>query len=103
MNTLMKTQKSDKKHKHSDKKSKHMEKAIKSAASSSLDNLVKQSQPKTIEQLRAERLKRESDERIKAQRLLSGNKDDTKPKERVEFDDRKRKYNNQFNPDYAKF
>ena len=48
------------------------------------------------------RLKRENEERIKAQRLLSGGKDD-KPKETVEFDDRKRKYNNQFNPDYSKY
>lgn len=48
------------------------------------------------------RLKRENEERIKAQRLLSGGKDD-KLKETVEFDDRKRKYNNQFNPDYSKY
>ena len=48
------------------------------------------------------RLKRESEERLKAQRLLSGGKDD-KPKEVVEFDDRKRKYNNQFNPEYSKY
>ena len=105
MNALMKTKK-DKKHKHSNKKditSKQKEKHIKLAANSSLEAIVKISNPKTIEQMRAERLKRESDERIKAQRLLTGNKDDGKLKEKIEVDDRKRKYNNQFNPDYAKF
>lgn len=56
---------------------------------------------KTIEQLRAERLKRENEERAKAQRLILGIKDTDEPK--VEADDRKRRYNNQFNPDMAKY
>ena len=60
--------------------------------------------PKSIEELRAERLKREAEERLKAQRLISGNKDLGKPVEsRIEVDDRKRKYNNQFNPELSKF
>lgn len=60
--------------------------------------------PKSIEELRAERLKREAEERLKAQRLISGNKDLGKPVEsKIEVDDRKRKYNNQFNPELSKF
>lgn len=57
---------------------------------------------KTIEELRAERLKREAEERLKAQRLISGDLGKSnEPK--IEVDDRKRKYNNQFNPDFSKF
>lgn len=57
---------------------------------------------KSIEELRAERLKREADERIKANRLIAGDLGKTnEPK--VEVDDRKRKYNNQFNPDFSKY
>lgn len=57
---------------------------------------------KSIEQLRAERLKREAEERAKAERLLNGNKSVPNPKEHVELDDRKRRYNSQFNPDLAR-
>jgi hypothetical protein len=50
------------------------------------------------------RLRRETDERIKANRLLAGGNNAAKSQmEKVEFDDRKRKYNNQFNPSYAKY
>ncbi|RNA04990.1 leukocyte receptor cluster member 1 [Brachionus plicatilis] len=57
---------------------------------------------KSIDELRAERIKREAEEKIKAQRLISG--EITKPNEpKIEADDRKRKYNNQFNPDFSKF
>lgn len=63
----------------------------------------KQSQTKTIEQLRAERLKRESEERIKAQRLMLGIKETPSNEPKVEADDRKRRYNNQFNPDFSKY
>lgn len=56
---------------------------------------------KTIEELRAERLKRESEERSKADRLLYGSKEPAKPA--VELDDRKRKYNNQFNPEASRY
>ena len=105
MNLLMK--KKDQK-KHSEKKtktlSKEKEKIIKSTP---VEHLVKNYKPKTIEQLRAERLKRESEERLKAQRLLSGangkGDENSKNKEKIELDDRKRKYNNQFNPDYSKY
>lgn len=61
------------------------------------------SQSKTIEQMRAERLKRESEERIKAQRLLLGIKDPASNAPKVEVDDRKRRYNNQFNPEMSKY
>jgi hypothetical protein len=48
-----------------------------------------------------ERLKRELDERLKAERLLYAGKEPAKVT--TEFDDRKRKYNNQFNPDISKY
>jgi hypothetical protein len=63
------------------------------------------SSKKTIEQLRAERLRREADERTKAIRLLASNQDDKSGQSsqaNIEFDDRKRKYNNQFNPTCAR-
>jgi hypothetical protein len=48
------------------------------------------------------RLKREAEERAKANRLLNGDKQEkTQPK--VELDDRKRRYNSQFNPDLARY
>ena len=54
---------------------------------------------KTIEELRAERLKRENEEKIKTQRLLNG-PSSTAP---IQLDDRKRRYNSQFNPDLARY
>ncbi|CAF1270805.1 unnamed protein product [Adineta steineri] len=62
-----------------------------------------------IEQLRAERLKRESQERTKTaaylSRVFTGNEstpDTPEPVVPVETNDRKRRYNSQFNPDFAK-
>lgn len=62
-----------------------------------------------IEQLRAERLKRESAERTKAaaylRRVFTGNEEKSEtpePTPVIETDDRKRKYNSQFNPTMAK-
>ncbi|KAM4650558.1 leukocyte receptor cluster member 1 [Discoglossus pictus] len=54
------------------------------------------SQKPSIEQLRNERLKREAAERARAKALLSGKKDI--PAAEQEMDDRKRRYNSQFNP-----
>lgn len=55
---------------------------------------------KNNELLFNQRIKREADERLKAERLLYGSKEPVKV---AEFDDRKRKYNNQFNPDISKY
>ncbi|CAF1347173.1 unnamed protein product [Rotaria sordida] len=61
-----------------------------------------------IEQLRAERLKRESQERTKTAAYLSRTFTGTDPistiteQTPIETDDRKRRYNSQFNPDFAK-
>lgn len=63
-------------------------------------NTTESKSSKTIEQLRAERLKRETEERMKVEKLLNGNKE---AKQIVEMDDRKRKYNSQFNPNIAKY
>ncbi len=59
---------------------------------------------KTIEQLRAERLKREKEERRRSEELLArarGEKLPTKEKE-VVLDERERRYNSQFNPDFVR-
>jgi len=62
-----------------------------------------------IEQLRAERLKRETAERQKTasylSRVFTGNDttpDTPEPATPIETDDRKRRYNSQYNPDIAK-
>ncbi|KAM3920800.1 leukocyte receptor cluster member 1 [Leptodactylus fuscus] len=54
----------------------------------------------SIEQLRQERLKREAVERARAEALLSGKKEQST--EEQEIDDRKRRYNSQFNPQLAR-
>ncbi|XP_068097327.1 leukocyte receptor cluster member 1 [Hyperolius riggenbachi] len=54
----------------------------------------------SMEQLRQERLKREAAERARAEALLSGKKDP--PNSEQEMDDRKRRYNSQFNPQLAR-
>ena len=59
---------------------------------------------KTIEQLRAERLKREKEERRKAEEVLAkarGEQVPVKEKE-VVLDERERTYNSQFNPDFVR-
>jgi hypothetical protein len=58
---------------------------------------------KTIEELRAERLKRENEEKIKTQRLLNGPTTSSNASSSLQLDDRKRRYNSQFNPDLARY
>lgn len=81
-------------HHHSGEKDRHKSK---SAKSNTEPAVTKKS--KTIEELRAERLKRENEARVKTNQLLYG----VKPVEKVEVDDRKRRYNNQFNPDASRY
>jgi transposase len=54
---------------------------------------------KTIEELRAER---ENEEKIKTQRLLNGPSTSSNVSS-IQLDDRKRRYNSQFNPDLARY
>ncbi|XP_073427156.1 leukocyte receptor cluster member 1 [Dendrobates tinctorius] len=54
----------------------------------------------SMEQLRQERLKREAAERARAAALMSGKKEQSAPEQ--EMDDRKRRYNSQFNPQLAR-
>ncbi|KAM9299688.1 leukocyte receptor cluster member 1 [Gastrophryne carolinensis] len=54
----------------------------------------------SIEHLRQERLKREAAERARAEALLSNKKEASNPE--PEMDDRKRRYNSQFNPQFAR-
>ncbi len=58
---------------------------------------------KTIEQLRAERLKREKEERKKTEELLARARGEKPPeKEKVVVDERERTYNSQFNPEFVR-
>ena len=61
------------------------------------------SSSKTLEQLRAERVQREHGERKRTEELMArrfGGATDVK--EDVEMDERKRKYNSGFNPDFTR-
>ncbi|CAF3417562.1 unnamed protein product [Rotaria sp. Silwood1] len=79
--------------------------AKKSTSSMSLSSSSSSSR---IEQLRAARLKRESEERTKTAAYLSraftgtDSTSITPEQTPIETDDRKRRYNSQFNPDFAK-
>ena len=82
----------DKSHKH-----KHKHKHKKSEKSEKKKN---PSSTKTIEQLRAERLRREQEERQKVRKLFSKGDEDTVTEEPVT--DRNRGYNSAYNPDFVR-
>ncbi len=60
--------------------------------------------PKSIDQLRAERLKREREERRRAEEVLAKARGEQTlvKEETVVTDERERKYNSQFNPDFVR-
>ncbi|KAM7134519.1 leukocyte receptor cluster member 1 [Macrochelys suwanniensis] len=60
------------------------------------------SAPLSLEQLRRERLQREQAERARAEALLAGRPGEPQRGEEEEPDDRKRRYNSQFNPQLAR-
>ncbi|XP_067402557.1 leukocyte receptor cluster member 1 [Emydura macquarii macquarii] len=60
------------------------------------------SAPLSLEQLRRERLQRERAERARAEALLAGRLGEPRHVEEEEPDDRKRRYNSQFNPQLAR-
>jgi len=95
--------KAKKRKRHGKHKHYHQEKSCKPSTGQTGDEMavvVKKS--KTIEEMRAERLKREAEERTRANKLLYGLKE-VEVKEKVELDDRKRRYNNQFNPEASRY
>jgi len=95
--------KAKKRKRHGKHKHYHQEKSCKPSTDQAGDEVavvVKKS--KTIEEMRAERLKREAEERTRANKLLYGLKE-VEVKEKVELDDRKRRYNNQFNPEASRY
>lgn len=57
---------------------------------------------KTIEQLRAERLKREKEERAKTEKLLAKLRGEKVEEDKPPADEREMKYNSQFNPDFVR-
>ncbi|CAD5116882.1 DgyrCDS5726 [Dimorphilus gyrociliatus] len=59
------------------------------------------SKKKSIEELRAERLRREATEKQKVKKLF-GELRGEKPKDDIIMDDRERRYNSQFNPDFVR-
>ena len=87
-----KKSKKDKKHKHKNDKdgSKHRE--------------ASHSGKKTIEELRAERLKREKQEKKRAEEVLAKARGENVPAKEKEviLDERQRTYNSQFNPDFVR-
>ncbi|VDI62193.1 Hypothetical predicted protein [Mytilus galloprovincialis] len=85
------------KHKHKEKK-KHKHK------SKDKDRPQTTSSSKTIEQLRAERLRRESDEKKKTSDLMAKMRGESVPdkSEHVELNERRRGYNSQYNPDFVR-
>ncbi|XP_070575868.1 leukocyte receptor cluster member 1 homolog [Ptychodera flava] len=63
----------------------------------------KKSRKPSIEELRAERVRREAAERAKTNRLLSGQSDEgTSGGTEAIVDDRQRRYNSQYNPDFVR-
>ncbi|CAF3875593.1 unnamed protein product [Rotaria magnacalcarata] len=83
--------------------------STKTKKSTSSATTLSSSSASRIEQLRAQRLKRESEERAKTASYLSRVFTGTdpiaatpEPTPPVETDDRKRRYHSQFNPDFAK-
>ncbi|XP_063396875.1 leukocyte receptor cluster member 1 homolog [Mytilus trossulus] len=85
------------KHKHKEKK-KHKHK------SKDKDRPQTSSSSKTIEQLRAERLRREADEKKKTSELMAKLSGESVPdkSQHVELNERRRGYNSQYNPDFVR-
>ncbi|KAK6192032.1 hypothetical protein SNE40_003583 [Patella caerulea] len=98
--------KKKKKHKdHKEKKNKHSKQ--KNRESKHDKNLPRPSTSKTIEQLRAERLKRENKEKYRTNELFSKLTGDNSKKSDSEDEDdisreRSRKYNSQYNPELSR-
>lgn len=77
-----------------------MLKKSQSSSQSSEVNLSKA--PKTIAELRAERLRREQEERQKAEKLLAKLRGEEPSTEKLVLDERQMGYNSRFNPDFVK-
>lgn len=85
------------KHKHKEKK-KHKHKSKDKERTKSSSSSV------SMEQLRAERLKREAEEKRRTEELIARHRGEIVPEKReaVQMDDRKRGYNSQYNPDFVR-
>ncbi|XP_046353714.2 leukocyte receptor cluster member 1 homolog [Haliotis rufescens] len=82
-------------HRHSKDKDRHSKDKKKSSSSGSSS--------RTMDQLRAERLRREADERKKTQMLMARLRGDAPPEPVEEpVSDRQRKYNSQYNPEFVR-
>lgn len=91
----------DEKHKKH-KKKKHRQEREKSSSKHKTSSSSKQKPKASIEQLRAERLKREMEERQRTAQLLAKHRGEkTEPKSQ-EVSEREQTYNSQFNPELAR-
>ncbi len=110
-----KKHKKKKKKSHKSKKSKKSKKRKRKRSSSSSSSsesdskeaaaALREERRRKVERLRLERLEREKKERARAQRLLNGENPDEDASRKVEESDLPlptRKYNSQFNPQFAK-
>lgn len=84
------------------KKKKHRQEREKSSSKHKTSSSSKQKPKASIEQLRAERLKREMEERQRTAQLLAKHRGEkTEPKSQ-EVSEREQTYNSQFNPELAR-
>jgi hypothetical protein len=94
--------------KHKKSKRKHSKRKSRTSDSINTDSdkeVITKPVGKSMAELRAERLKREQTERLRTSQLLKkvlctaeDNTEEVQDKQEVEYDDRKRGYNSQFNP-----
>ncbi|BFZ18345.1 hypothetical protein BsWGS_21384 [Bradybaena similaris] len=102
----------DKKHRPKDKKQETRDKSKLSLLSKSSNVSSTTSSKKTIEQMRAERLEREKQERLRAQSLLAPGRTEKDKFNRIKKDSSsddedagrgvKRRYNSQYNPEFVR-
>lgn len=91
----------DDKHKKQ-KKKKHKQDKEKSSSKHKSSSLSKQKPKASIEQLRAERLKREMEERQRTAQLLAKHRGETTEPKSQEVPEREQKYNSQFFPELSR-
>ncbi|XP_041348013.1 leukocyte receptor cluster member 1 homolog [Gigantopelta aegis] len=101
LNDMKQYMEKKKKHKHKEKKHKHKSKS--QDVEKSDPSLPRPTTGKTMEQLRAERRRREQEERQRTEALLAKLRGDV-PEEVKEqpVPERQRKYNSQYNPDFVR-
>nr|XP_004671621.1 leukocyte receptor cluster member 1 [Jaculus jaculus] len=91
--------------KHLRKKRRHSEEEVRPTRKKEVPDKQRPKEPPSLDQLRAERLRREATERARAEALLArvqGRVPQEGQPEEEETDERRRRYNSQFNPQLAR-